>query len=326
MGISRAFAALIINEHSYRPLSGRVLCIANLCVAMTPTETQELAARYGIEINADDLVLDEATRSKGRDAVDMRSFFRTVCGCEVDVMDISSYEGATILADLNDTIADELCGRYDVVVEGGTLDNIFDPANAMRNLHNLLAPGGRMFSLNVFNASIFNSSYQSLPPDWFFDFYASNQYEDLVMYFVDRGPAVRETMGVDEVIIEVKLVNRTVDAETILRLTSDKDTAIEIRRRGPEWQVFAQDQQLGSMFRCDITSGHVPIGDVVLVAEKGRHDHPMRNPVQIHYRSPQDSLQMFQNALRFTASNRPPVIKRAVEYVAGRYLFPLGPI
>lgn len=313
-----------MNEQRHRPLSGRLLCIANLTVNLTPEETLEFGNRYGLTIDAERLVLDDITRAGDGNRVDMRSFFRAISGCEVDVLDISAYEGATVIADLNEDVPAELFGRYDVIVEGGTLDNIFDPANALRNLHRMLSNGGRLFSTNVFNASLFNSAYVSLPPDWFFDFFAWNQYHALCLYFVHRGPAIAPEAK--QWILETKLVDRHVDLAQIFQFIDDPKVPVEIRRQGPEWQFWATGKHLGSLFRCDVTAGRIPIGDVILVAEKGEVGHYVTNPVQIHYRSPKDNLEMFRRALRFTTDERPPLIEKISREDALPYIVPMGPI
>ena len=239
-----------MNEQRFRPLSGRVLCIANLTVDLTREETLKLGCGYGLAVDPEQFALDDVTRASDGNQVDMRSFFRAIAGCEVEVMDLSAYEGATIIADLNEDIPRELFGRYDVIVEGGTLDNIFDPANAIRNLHRMLADGGRLFSRNVFNASLFNSAYVSLPPDWFFDFFAWNRYHALCLYFVHSGPATDPESK--HWILETKLVDRHVDVGEIVQLIDDPKVRIEIKRRGPEWQFWSRNMHLGSLFRCDV--------------------------------------------------------------------------
>jgi hypothetical protein len=46
--------------------------------------------------------------------------FRALGASEVDSLDASEYEGATIVHDLNDPLPQELTGRYTLVFDGGT--------------------------------------------------------------------------------------------------------------------------------------------------------------------------------------------------------------
>ena len=45
---------------------------------------------------------------------------------ELSIMDISDYEGAQVIHDLNFTIPEHLEKKYDVVIDGGSLEHIFN--------------------------------------------------------------------------------------------------------------------------------------------------------------------------------------------------------
>jgi hypothetical protein len=66
MGISRAFAALIINEHCYRPLSGRVACIAERKVNLRRPHRQGVldpGEPLPRDIHEDSPILNDGDRS-----------------------------------------------------------------------------------------------------------------------------------------------------------------------------------------------------------------------------------------------------------------------
>ena len=52
---------------------------------------------------------------------------------ELSIMDISDYEGAQIIHDLNFVIPERLEKKYDVVIDGGTLEHIFNFPIAISN-------------------------------------------------------------------------------------------------------------------------------------------------------------------------------------------------
>jgi SAM-dependent methyltransferase len=58
-------------------------------------------------------------------------------------LDFSDYEGATFVADLNQPISIE--DTFDTVIDSGSLEHVFDVANAFRNTINLCKMGGRVF-------------------------------------------------------------------------------------------------------------------------------------------------------------------------------------
>lgn len=70
------------------------------------------------------------------------TFFKSLGAETVDSLDISDFEGAGLIHDLNAPIPDDLSERYDLIYDGGTTEHIFDVATCMDNLNSLLAPNG----------------------------------------------------------------------------------------------------------------------------------------------------------------------------------------
>src|ERR1700761_8004235 len=63
-----------------------------------------------------------------------RFFAECLHAREIKSLDYSSYEGADVLHDLNKPIPDSWYGKYDVVIEAGTLEHIFNFPVAVANL------------------------------------------------------------------------------------------------------------------------------------------------------------------------------------------------
>jgi hypothetical protein len=111
-------------------------------------------------------------------------FFRMVGVDEVYAVDISDFEGAEILLDLNRPLAPELEGTCGLLVDGSTLDNIFDPCTGLKNIARMLAPGGRCFLVNMGNASndFTGIPYTMFNPLWFYDYFTTNNFEYCQVY------------------------------------------------------------------------------------------------------------------------------------------------
>jgi hypothetical protein len=76
-----------------------------------------------------------------------------------------------------------MLGAYDFVYNGSVLDNVFDPAGAMRNISKLLKPDGVAIHYEgVTNASNVSNAYWRFAPDWFFDYCALNDFADCQAY------------------------------------------------------------------------------------------------------------------------------------------------
>ena len=62
----------------------------------------------------------------------------------VDSIDASAFEGCTLVHDLNQPISPELEERYSAVVDGGTIEHVFDFPTAIRNCMRMVRQGGHL--------------------------------------------------------------------------------------------------------------------------------------------------------------------------------------
>jgi hypothetical protein len=105
---------------------------------------------------------------------------------EVDSLDVSSYEGATFVHDLNaPTPPENLIGRYRVVFTGGTLEHCYHFPNALRTATALLEPGGLLVHLGPMNNWIDHGFYQFSPTLWF-DLARANNWTMRCSFVVER--------------------------------------------------------------------------------------------------------------------------------------------
>ena len=91
------------------------------------------------------------------------TMFRELGLGEIEALDASEFEGADLVWDLNIPIPSELRGQFDLVVDGGTLEHVFNIIQALENVEELLAPGGRFVSLTPFNGYPGHGFYQFSP-------------------------------------------------------------------------------------------------------------------------------------------------------------------
>jgi SAM-dependent methyltransferase len=96
------------------------------------------------------------------------------------ILDQSDYEGADIVWDLGYPVPKDLHNRFDFIFNGGCLDNMFNPAQAMMNFSKMLKPGGRVVCME--SASSFNSPYLMYSPGWFCDYYRENNFIEWEAY------------------------------------------------------------------------------------------------------------------------------------------------
>jgi hypothetical protein len=96
--------------------------------------------------------------------------FRYFGAEKVDSLDASSYEGATILHDMNKQIPPELKQRYSVVLDGGSLEHIFNFPMAIKNCMEMIEVGGHFIGISPANNLLGHGFYQ-FSPDLYFSIF-----------------------------------------------------------------------------------------------------------------------------------------------------------
>lgn len=82
---------------------------------------------------------------------------------ELSVVDASAYEGANIVHDLNEPVPETLQKRFDAIVDGGTLEHIFNIPIALSNLASMLKLEGTVFISTPANNLMGHGFYQFSP-------------------------------------------------------------------------------------------------------------------------------------------------------------------
>lgn len=184
-------ARMIVREHLYKPITGRVLCLGRQTIGITYEQFVELLKQENYLVSNDVLDStksehDNQTRvgKKNSDFISDKVFFDLLGIKQVRSMDVSTYEKADIIHDLNKPIPKNLEGQFDFIIDGGTFDHLFDLRTAFENVVKMLKVGGKVFQWNA--ASNFaGDTYLSFGPDFFYDYYVLNKFADCKVYLAE---------------------------------------------------------------------------------------------------------------------------------------------
>lgn len=102
------------------------------------------------------------------------AFFAHLGGSAPESMDASAYEGATILHNLNQPPPPELLVRFSCVIDGGTLEHIFDFPGALASCLRMVRPGGHFITCTAANNLMGHGFYQFSPELYWSAFSAAN--------------------------------------------------------------------------------------------------------------------------------------------------------
>lgn len=160
MAIPDTLAARLIESVKQNDLSGKFLMLGRQTwVGKRRKRSADLldhaVAEYLPDVDADDLANDDDRFSE--------RFFEKLGFTSVDSLDMSNFEGATIIQDLSSDIPKGLERKFDVIYDGGTCEHIFDLPTAYRNIHKMLKPGGALIGHSPCNNWVNHSFYQINP-------------------------------------------------------------------------------------------------------------------------------------------------------------------
>jgi hypothetical protein len=144
-----------------------------------------------------------------------------------DSIDASEYEGATHVFDLNRPAPAAFNGAYSLIIDGGTLEHVFDFPQAVRNVASMLSPGGTFISINGANNFMGHGFYQFSPELFFRVFAPENgfQISTLVVSEVNDDATWYEVTDPAVVRGRVQLVN---NARTYIMMRAIKVATVEM--------------------------------------------------------------------------------------------------
>jgi len=119
-------------------------------------------------------------------------FFRFLGAKEATSVDRSDFEGATLLHDLNDRFPENMCGHFDVVVDGGTLEHVFNYPAALKNCLEVIRVGGHLAMFTPASGQMGHGFYQFSPELFFRVFSADNGFalRKIVLFDVSKTESV----------------------------------------------------------------------------------------------------------------------------------------
>jgi hypothetical protein len=193
MGMLKAHIHLLAMETPRHPIKGRVLTLGQQSIYATVPEVRKILERRGIappELAAgfDTANKIPAWRGTWWDRNTNAQTVLTLLGAkEVVVTDVSDYEGATLLLDLNNPAPEEQSGQYDVILDIGTLEHLFDVPTALANLSKMLKTGGELILILPASNAIDHGFY-SFSPTLLFDYFKANGFDNFDCY-LRAGPS-----------------------------------------------------------------------------------------------------------------------------------------
>lgn len=113
---------------------------------------------------------------------------RWLGGEQISSIDASSYEGASLVHDMNVPIPESMRNAFSVVIDGGTLEHVFNFPVAIKNCMEMVEVGGHLLLMTPANNFMGHGFYQFSPELFFRIFSAENGFEASRVIFTETAP------------------------------------------------------------------------------------------------------------------------------------------
>ncbi|OBK74418.1 hypothetical protein [Mycobacterium sp. 1274761.0] len=158
MGIGYNSAVLLGKAKRNQVCFDKVLTIGHQNLCLLPRQIEMLSQRHDVDLSAADYPY----------GVYADEFLEKFLGAQtVMSLDCSDFEQCDIVHDMNRPIESSLHQTFDVVIDGGSLEHIFNFPVAVANCMNLVKEGGSLFVFTPANNHMGHGFYQ-FSPELFF--------------------------------------------------------------------------------------------------------------------------------------------------------------
>lgn len=145
--------------------------------------TRKLFAKHGLECN---WVPPNPYPQNYSDGL-----FAALGAKKIESLDITAAEKATILHDLNEPVPAKLHNRFEIVLDGGTLEHVFNVPQAFFNCMRMVKVGGKLIVDTVANNHMGHGFYQFSPELFFSLLSKQNGFEVDSVMLIEHSPRHR---------------------------------------------------------------------------------------------------------------------------------------
>lgn len=165
----------------------RTATLGRLAMLLSDREIGGLLRQFGVRLTNPEALVGTA-----------EPFLKFLGASAVDSLDIDPLDEPTYVQDLNVSIPDSLREKYDLVIDGGTLEHVFNLPVALRNCMEMVRVGGHALIITGANNCCGHGFYQFSPGLFFRAFSEENGFalEAVILtgtaprspWFYVRGP------------------------------------------------------------------------------------------------------------------------------------------
>lgn len=189
MGILRKHLYLLAAENKKHPITGDVLTLGQQAIFATLDEVKLLFEKEKIPLK--NLPPNFDTKNKilswqggeYENCTNCQTVLSLLGAKKVYVSDISNYESPDIIIDLNMPVDNKYHNKFDVILDVGTLEHVFNIPRALENIKLMCKPGGTII-LSTWTSNAINHGFYQICPTLFYDYFSSNGFENFSCFIL----------------------------------------------------------------------------------------------------------------------------------------------
>jgi hypothetical protein len=189
MGLALPAMRYIVKENKRKAFQGPVLTLGRQYVFATyedvvsmirkeGVEPLEIPSKMSLKTNIPNWQNHPVRKHYTSDVV----FFKLL-GLDLFSLDITDYEGSEYSHDLNMPISDDLKNKFMLILDGGTMEHVFNTKQFLENIGLMLQIGGRIMHQNPASNYSAHGFYQ-FSPCFYFDYYDANSFTDFQCHYI----------------------------------------------------------------------------------------------------------------------------------------------
>jgi hypothetical protein len=222
MGLEKNGAALLLKMWKEKNRFGRFLTLGRQNLHLDWDDYSILAKRLNIPFSGEiPSYMDDVAKAMG--------------ATEVEAMDFSGYEGASVIHDLNKPIPNSWHESYDTVFDGGSL--VFNFPVAISNCMNLIRAGGNFVMVNMANNWCGHGFYQFSPELFFRIFSPANGFSVVELYLATLDGKAYLVRDPEAIKARVELCN---DKPVLILLHARRARVVSIFESYPQQSDYVQ--------------------------------------------------------------------------------------
>jgi len=168
MGINYNSAALLCKAKQNNVCFDEVLTLGHQTLYLSQNQIKQLATHYNLKMDTSAFLYGQY----------VDRFFEMFLGAKrVMSLDYSDYQACDIMHDMNYPIKPSYHEKFNVVIDGGSLEHIFNFPVALANCMNMVMKGGSLFIFTMANNHMGHGFYQFSPELFFRIFENRNGFE-----------------------------------------------------------------------------------------------------------------------------------------------------